>query len=107
MDESTSLRTQWDDGYPVGGNYWGAPKPLTEHPFANVNFADNCNGPLQENCNGPDGISDIANCIATDICDQYPLMNPYSPAPDVVPPAWTSGYDLNVSGFTSSSVLVT
>ena len=45
-DAFDDMGNAWDGGYPVGGNYWGAP-----------HVADDLSGPMQ-NTPGPDGIGD-------------------------------------------------
>jgi len=52
----------WDDGYPVGGNYW-----------SDYNGTDLYNGASQ-NQTGSDGIGDTPYIINEDNMDTYPLM---------------------------------
>ena len=55
----------WDNGYPVGGNYWSG--------YIGV---DKFNGPNQ-NLPGSDGIGDTPYRLDSDNVDHYPLMCPY------------------------------
>jgi parallel beta-helix repeat protein len=55
----------WDNGYPVGGNYW-----------SNYTGMDLFNGPYQ-NETGSDGIGDTSYVIDENNTDHYPLMKPY------------------------------
>jgi hypothetical protein len=62
----------FDDGYPSGGNYWGA--------YTGV---DLYHGPGQ-NIMGGDGIGDTPYVIDSNNMDHYPLMKPYPwPAHDI------------------------
>ena len=56
----------WDDGYPVGGNYW-----------SDYNGTDLKSGPYQ-NETGSDGIGDSPYVIDANNTDMYPLMSPWS-----------------------------
>jgi parallel beta-helix repeat protein len=58
----------WDDGYPIGGNYW-----------SDYNGSDMYNGPFQ-NVAGSDGIGDTPYAIDKENNDTYPLMKPWSPS---------------------------
>ncbi|UCE16907.1 MAG: right-handed parallel beta-helix repeat-containing protein [Candidatus Bathyarchaeota archaeon] len=62
----------WDDGYPSGGNYW-----------SDYNGADSYSGPGQNQL-GSDGIGDTPYVMDGDNQDNYPLMNPWTPAPPTV-----------------------
>jgi len=57
---------QWDDGYPVGGNYW-----------ADYAGTDQFSGPLQDQP-GSDGLGDTPYVLSiySDAEDRYPLMQP-------------------------------
>lgn len=55
----------WDNGYPLGGNYW------SDYDGTDLN-----SGPYQ-NLTGSDGIGDTPYIIDNDNQDRYPLMNPY------------------------------
>jgi parallel beta-helix repeat protein len=55
----------WDNGYPLGGNYW-----------SDYNGVDNFKGPNQDQP-GSDGIGDTNYSIDGDSVDHYPLMGPY------------------------------
>jgi parallel beta-helix repeat protein len=59
-------RNAWDNGYPIGGNFW-----------SDYTGADNCSGPNQDVCFGPDGIGDTPYVFNYNR-DNYPLMQPYS-----------------------------
>jgi parallel beta-helix repeat protein len=56
----------WDNGYPLGGNYWSY--------YSGV---DKFKGPNQDQM-GIDGIGDIPYVIDSNSQDNYPLINPYS-----------------------------
>ena len=60
-DESQNT---WDNGYPLGGNYW-----------SDYNGSDFYSGPNQD-INGSDGIGDTPYVIDFDSQDNYPLMEP-------------------------------
>jgi parallel beta-helix repeat protein len=56
----------WDDGYPVGGNYWG-----------NYTGVDQKQGENQD-IDGSDGLGDTPHVIVTSLnSDRYPQMVPY------------------------------
>jgi parallel beta-helix repeat protein len=61
----------WDDGYPLGGNYW-----------SDYNGTDVYGGRYQ-NETGSDGIGDIPYVIDSGNRDNCPLMNPYWNLADV------------------------
>lgn len=61
----------WDNGYPSGGNYWSDYKGV-----------DLYSGPYQ-NITGCDGIGDTPYIIDEYNVDRYPLMNPWTPTPQV------------------------
>ncbi len=61
---------QWDNDYPMGGNYW-----------SDYTGIDQKSGPNQD-MPGPDGIGDTPYVIDADSEDRYPLM-----IPPIVPPA--------------------
>ncbi|UCG69389.1 MAG: right-handed parallel beta-helix repeat-containing protein [Thermoplasmata archaeon] len=63
--DSSNNGNQWDNGYPLGGNYW-----------SDYSGVDNFKGPYQ-NIPGSDGIGDINYSIDSDSLDNYPLMGPY------------------------------
>jgi parallel beta-helix repeat protein len=64
----------WDNGYPIGGNFWS--------DYLGV---DNCSGPNQDICPDPDGIGDVPYVIDIGIEDRYPLMY-INGSRDVKPP---------------------
>lgn len=72
VNSSVSL----DNGYPIGGNYWG-----------NFPSQDFYSGPYQ-NITGADGICDYPLIINENLIDRYPLVNP----PKELPP---SQYDVS------------
>jgi len=87
-------RTAWDDGYPLGGNYWS--------DYAGV---DACSGPAQDVCPDPDGIGDTPYDVDADTQDLYPLMAPYGPTDytlTVLPPLpgdlYTVPWGINEAG---------
>lgn len=57
----------YDDGYPVGGNFWSA-----------YTGNDTLSGPNQ-NQPGSDGFGDTPYIIFENLTDGYPLMRPYAP----------------------------
>jgi parallel beta-helix repeat protein len=59
----------WDNGYPVGGNFW-----------SDYNGNDSFKGPLQDQP-GSDGIGDTNYSIDSDSIDNYPRMEPYADKP--------------------------
>ncbi|UCE74011.1 MAG: right-handed parallel beta-helix repeat-containing protein [Methanomassiliicoccales archaeon] len=63
--DDTSYGNQWDNGYPLGGNYW-----------SNYIGVDDFKGPNQ-NIPGNDDIGDMNYPIDADSIDNYPLMNPF------------------------------
>jgi parallel beta-helix repeat protein len=68
LDDSGN-ENQWDNGYPLGGNYW-----------SDYAGADNFNGPDQD-IPGSDGIGDTNYSIDSDSFDHYPFMEPYTAKP--------------------------
>jgi nitrous oxidase accessory protein NosD len=62
---------KWDNGYPSGGNYW-----------SDYNGTDLFSGPHQ-NETGSDGIGDTPYAIDAANQDNYPLMSPWTPVPDI------------------------
>jgi hypothetical protein len=56
----------WDDGYPVGGNYW-----------SNYTGVDQFSGPGQ-NLPGADGLGDTPFVLDAADSDYYPLMTPWT-----------------------------
>ena len=69
---SQSYNTTWDDSYPSGGNYWS--------DYSGIDFYS---GPYQNETTS-DGIGDTPYVIDMDNQDNYPLMNPWTPAPPTV-----------------------
>jgi len=61
-----STDNAWDNGYPIGGNFW-----------SDYTATDTCSGPNQDVCSGPDGIADTPYVFNYNR-DNYPLMQPYS-----------------------------
>jgi parallel beta-helix repeat protein len=61
--------SNWDDGYPSGGNYW-----------SDYNGSDLYLGPYQ-NITGSDGIGDAPYVIDASNTDKYPLMEPFRTLP--------------------------
>ncbi len=59
--------SQWDNGYPSGGNYW-----------SDYVGNDSYSGPGQ-NISGSDGIGDSPYILDNDSRDNYPLMTPFRP----------------------------
>ena len=62
-----SYNTDWDDGYPSGGNYWSE--------YIDIDFYS---GPYQ-NETGNDGIWDHEYVINVNNVDNYPLVSPLTP----------------------------
>lgn len=69
---SSLYANDWDNGYPLGGNYWS--------DYASV---DLFRGPFQ-NISGSDGIGDSPRVLDANNTDRYPLMSPWTV--DVTPP---------------------
>ncbi len=65
--------SQWDNGYPIGGNFW-----------SDYSGIDVMNGPNQ-NLPGSDGIGDTPYVIDADSDDRYPRMAPTIPLPPSAP----------------------
>jgi parallel beta-helix repeat protein len=65
--DNTNNGNQWDNGYPLGGNYW-----------SDYIGNDSFKGPNQD-IPGSDGIGDTPYIIDADSQDNYPLMQPYKP----------------------------
>ncbi len=65
--DNTNKGNQWDNGYPLGGNYW-----------SNYGGVDNFKGPNQD-IPGYDGIGDTHYAIDGNSHDNYPLIEPYKP----------------------------
>jgi len=61
----------WDNNYPSGGNYW-----------SNYTGLDQKCGPSQDQP-GSDGMGDTPYIIDSNNMDNYPLMNPWTPPPNV------------------------
>lgn len=59
-----SYGNQWDDGYPLGGNFWSN--------YTGIDFY----GGSCQNVTGSDGVGDTANVISAGNCDRYPLIFP-------------------------------
>ena len=74
----------WDDGYPIGGNFW-----------SDYNGTDLGCGAFQ-NETGSDGIGDTPYVIDADNTDHYPLMKPYP---------WAA-HDIGIAGFSPSKNIV-
>jgi parallel beta-helix repeat protein len=76
---SQTTTDRWDDGYPVGGNYYNDPP-----------HGDNCSGPAQNICPYPDGINDASVFVPDNFAnstftasyhvgrDHYPLFGPFT-----------------------------
>ncbi len=76
--DDSATANHWDDGYPVGGNYW-----------SDYRGWDDCHGPLQDNCTAGDGLGDFPYVISgMGAEDHYPLV-PVNP-PKVWPVAIVS-----------------
>lgn len=61
----------WDDGYPSGGNYW-----------SDYMAIDEFTGTFQ-NETGSDGIGDTPYVVDETDADNYPIMKPWTPPPDI------------------------
>jgi parallel beta-helix repeat protein len=62
----SSFQTNWNETYPIGGNYWSG-----------YSGTDVYSGPYQ-NETGSDGIGDTPYVLAGDQIDNYPLMGPWT-----------------------------
>jgi parallel beta-helix repeat protein len=86
LSSSDNYDENWDDGYPSGGNYWGA-----SYTGVDIYSCPNQDMP------GPDGIGDTPYAISGGpSADHYPLMAPPSPVPptygvDLFPDAQSMG----------------
>ena len=86
----------WDDGYPVGGNYW-----------TNYQGIDQCSGPAQDQCAGPDGFGDTPYVIGPgNNLDRYPLMILPGSGSDTVPPTVAITSPPNGAVFTMVPIVV-
>ena len=73
----------WDNGYPSGGNYWSDFDEPSEGAYDN-NMGANQNIP------GSDGIVDSPyNISGGNNIDRYPLIKPFNPSNDTIPPTTT------------------
>jgi len=61
----------WDNGYPSGGNYW-----------SDYTGFDEFSG-THQNVIGSDGIGDIPYAVDENNQDNYPLVDPWTPPPDI------------------------
>ena len=64
--DMTIDKNEWDNGYPLGGNYW-----------SDYTGVDYFKGPNQD-IPGSDGIGDTNYSLDPDSIDYYPLMSPYT-----------------------------
>ena len=64
-NDDTDNGNQWDNSYPLGGNYW-----------SDYSGVDNYKGPFQD-IPGSDGIGDTPYIIDADSQDNYPLIEPF------------------------------
>jgi parallel beta-helix repeat protein len=89
-----SKNISWDNGYPLGGNYWTV-----------YTGTDLFSGPNQD-IPGGDGMGDTPYAVDADSQDHYPLMN--SPMADHDPPftsfEWSGGSRTN--GWNTSPIMV-
>lgn len=79
VQDYTGTGTNWDAGYPVGGNYW--PWGLS---WPDYHGYDDCSGPAQDVCPDPDGFGDTPYVITPTSEDHFPLV--LVPSPPNVPP---------------------
>ncbi len=70
--DTQGYANSWDDGYPSGGNYWS--DHITVDDYSGVN----------QDIPGSDGIVDEPYIIDDDNCDNYPLVEPWSPLPRTI-----------------------
>lgn len=100
MATPTDLSNVWDNGYPLGGNYW-----------SNYTGIDVFCGPYQ-NITGSDGIGDTPYTLigfpsnGLNVTDRYPLMKPYSKDSPMIPELSTLALII-VLVATSSIIIVT
>jgi len=69
---TVSHKTDWDDGYPSGGNYW------SDHSIISPFVWDEFKGENQS-VQGNDGIIDDPKVIDEENQDNYPLVSPLTP----------------------------
>jgi parallel beta-helix repeat protein len=74
--DNTNKGNQWDNGYPLGGNYW-----------SDYTDFDDFSGPDQDIL-GSDGIWDHNYSIDSDSIDRYPKVYPYPINPISLYPGW-------------------
>lgn len=65
--QPSGVRSNWDNGYPSGGNYWSDYSSVDQH-----------SGPNQDQP-GSDGIGDVSVTINSINIDHYPLMRAFAP----------------------------
>lgn len=83
---TTNTVNKWDDGYPVGGNFW------IDYKSKYADSKDEYSGPYQNQL-GSDGIWDNPYQIVGENLDRYPLVRPFGKIPDSTPPRTVYKYD--------------
>ena len=98
----------WDDGYPVGGNYYN-----------DIPHGDSCSGPAQNICSYPDGINDAPVFVPDTFTnstftasyyvgrDHYPLFGPFTTTTTMPDFQISSSSSPTFSPGSSASVTVT
>lgn len=80
---SAEKKNKWDNGYPIGGNYW-----------SNYLGEDLMKGPEQDQ-EGSDGIGDSPHKIYFDInVDHYPLMRPIKSSSQIKSPTSPQNFEI-------------
>jgi parallel beta-helix repeat protein len=105
---SQTTTDEWDDGYPVGGNYYN-----------NIPHGDSCSGPAQNICSYPDGINDAPVFVPDTFTnstftasyyvgrDHYPLFGPFTTTTTMPDFQISSSSSPTFSPGSSASVTVT
>jgi parallel beta-helix repeat protein len=65
--DASGSKNDWDNGYPLGGNYWSDYNGIDYYKGKNQDIA------------GSDGIGDTHHEVDSNTRDDYPLMEPYKP----------------------------
>jgi parallel beta-helix repeat protein len=89
--DSIANGNAWDNGYPLGGNFWGDYNGIDDYHGANQNIS------------GMDGIGDTNYHFSIDSVDRYPLME--WPLGDYLPPDINLIWPLNNSVIKSRTLI--
>jgi hypothetical protein len=86
------IETNWNETYPVGGNYW-----------SDYNGTDEYSGPYQ-NETGSDGIGDTPYVLAENQTDNYPLMGPWTVTGENILVEYSTGARINLQEVTAAGM---